>query len=415
MDLFGNETTMIHFDETENMFKFEFDNVTCRHERRYKCLLLVTSSSISVLPRLFESDAIWISVTVPPSKPEMNLPTKVNDLSDGKRNKRAVTIMPKNDTLEQDFIEGDNITFICEGDVGRPEGKFEWQKMYANNEELTYSNTLTETIPESCSFDGNSTLTLQVTGDDNQAIIRCIVKSEVSQVFLYEDSEPLRIQFQVRIPVIELQPDKTVFLEGDSVLLKCQSKGNPGPSYSWLKGNGSNETIIAYTDSFVIENANITDSGLYTCYTNNSIDGNVYKEINSTFISIAEKSTSHITSTFSPIETDNTKDLLIAVFGSVAFFTMILCVIVVRVCISKKRQTSSLKLSGYGLKMMTNTKKPNDENKETNNVAEHQQKDTYLNPRMSGERSLTYKYIPCCPHSLCYNVKDLNSSGQKLE
>ncbi|CAG2222403.1 unnamed protein product [Mytilus edulis] len=174
----------------------------------------------------------------------MNLPTKVNDLSGGKRNKRSATIMSKNDTHEKDgltFIEGDNITFICEGNV---------------------------------------------TVDDNQAIIRCIVQSAVSQVPVYEDSEPLRIQFQVRIPVIELQPDKTVFPEGDSVQLKCQSEGNPSPSYAWLKGNGSNETIIAYTDSFVIENANIADSGLYTCYTNNSIDGNVYKAFNSIYISI---------------------------------------------------------------------------------------------------------------------------------
>lgn len=62
MDLFGNKTTLIHFDENHNMLTFAFDNVTCRHERRYKCFLLVTSS-ISILPRLFESDAIWISVT----------------------------------------------------------------------------------------------------------------------------------------------------------------------------------------------------------------------------------------------------------------------------------------------------------------------------------------------------------------
>lgn len=48
-------------------------------------------------------------IVVPPSKPEMNFPTKVNDLSGGKRNKRSATITPKNDTREQDFIERDNI------------------------------------------------------------------------------------------------------------------------------------------------------------------------------------------------------------------------------------------------------------------------------------------------------------------
>lgn len=93
---------------------------------------------------------------------------------------------------------------------------------------------------------------------------------------------------QVRIPVIAMQPDKTVFLEEDSVNLTCQSDGNPSPSYSWLKGYGSNETVIAYTDSFVIENANITDSGLYTCYTNNSIDGKVYNAFNSIYIIIGK-------------------------------------------------------------------------------------------------------------------------------
>lgn len=91
----------------------------------------------------------------------------------------------------------------------------------------------------------------------------------------------------MRKPCIELRPNKTVFHEGDSVQLNCKALGNPNPSYSWTKGNNSEE-IIVDNETLIINNANISDGGLYTCDTGNSIDGNVYSESLSIYIQIGK-------------------------------------------------------------------------------------------------------------------------------
>ncbi|CAC5357739.1 CNTN6 [Mytilus coruscus] len=336
MDLFGNETTFIKFEETQKAFMLAFNNLTCRHERQYKCLLYFTSSTI--LPKLIKSDTMWISVTVLPSKPEIHLPKKVNDLISAKRNTRSATLAPKSGTHERDFIEGDNITFMCEGDVGRPKGRFLWQKIFSSDGKFNYSNISTDTIPEFCSYDGNSTLTIQVTGDDNQARIRCVVKSELPNGTRHVDSEPLLIHFK----------------EGDSVQLKCKANGNPNPSYSWTKGNSSGE-IIVDNDTLLINKVNISDSGLYTCDTRNLVDGIIYSESISTYINIANKSTTPSRTTSRPSGSDNRKVQLIAgtTTGGVAVFVILL--VGIRVSYKKRHR----------------------QNKETNSEDNRQKEDTY--------------------------------------
>lgn len=102
---------------------------------------------------------------------------------------------------------------------------------------------------------------------------------------------------KVSSPSIALLPNKTVFHEGDSIELYCKAFGNPNPSFTWIKGNRSNETIVD-TDSFIIRNANISDSGLYTCNTSNSIDGIVYSENISTYIDIGNNNNYKVGSLF---------------------------------------------------------------------------------------------------------------------
>ncbi|CAG2222404.1 CNTN3 [Mytilus edulis] len=115
MDLFGNAISLINFDETRNMFKLAFDNVTCRHERRYKCLLLVTSSS-SVLPRVFESEAIWISVT----------------------GEDAISsIDPKQNSLSG----GDSVQLLCKAN-GNPKPSYSWTKDNSSGEIIGDNDTL---------------------------------------------------------------------------------------------------------------------------------------------------------------------------------------------------------------------------------------------------------------------------------
>lgn len=85
-----------------------------------------------------------------------------------------------------------------------------------------------------------------------------------------------------------MEPNVTVYKEGESVRLNCKGYGNPNPSYSWTKGNRSDETI-SDNDTLVIKNVNISDNGLFTCNTSNEINGELYSESRSRDIIIGEK------------------------------------------------------------------------------------------------------------------------------
>lgn len=100
---------------------------------------------------------IFSILTVPPSKPDdiallMNL---------------ALTSKPV-------INEGYNVTCVCTGDVGSPPEKFIFQK-YRRDHVLSMNYTAIETsileLPDNCSFYRTSNITLQVTAEDNQAVI----------------------------------------------------------------------------------------------------------------------------------------------------------------------------------------------------------------------------------------------------
>lgn len=93
--------------------------------------------------------------------------------------------------------EGDNITFICTGNVGKQPGRFFWQK-FRNGENLptNYTHIITTTIkgPDMCTYIGTSYLTIQVTAEDNQAIIRCVVDSSLENQHMYVETTPIEVR-----------------------------------------------------------------------------------------------------------------------------------------------------------------------------------------------------------------------------
>lgn len=80
----------------------------------------------------------------------------------------------------------------------------------------------------------------------------------------------------VRKPIIIRYPNKTDFEVGidTSIHLTCESDGNPTPQYSWYKDN-STELVSSY-QNFTITDMNTTNSGTYTCYVNNTFNGNTH-------------------------------------------------------------------------------------------------------------------------------------------
>ncbi|XP_052069145.1 leucine-rich repeats and immunoglobulin-like domains protein 1 [Mytilus californianus] len=185
------------------------------------------------------------------------------------------------------FVEGENVTFNCSGDVGRPPGIFLWQAILHEKQMPLFSNTSLNEIPQLCSYNGISVLNLQVTAEDNQARIRCKVQSGVSDDALYVESERLNVYFKVKDPVIIVYPDELIYEIGELIKLQCKASGNPAPTYTWIKDSSSNETLSS-NNTFVIQEANISDSDLYTCLVNNSINDIVYSAKGSKYIEIVK-------------------------------------------------------------------------------------------------------------------------------
>ncbi|CAC5364252.1 unnamed protein product [Mytilus coruscus] len=171
------------------------------------------------------------------------------------------------------ITDGDNVTYVCSGYVGQPPESFNFQ-MYHRKRILfrnyTSTKTSTQELPESCSYYRKSYTTLQVTAEENQAIIRCVVVSNSANVDLYADSEPLEVYYAVRMPIINKHPNKTDYLVGSdaSINLTCTTDGNPKPSYVWYKG--SKIQAIGTGENFIITNLNETHGGVYTCSVSNT-------------------------------------------------------------------------------------------------------------------------------------------------
>lgn len=100
-------------------------------------------------------------------------------------------------TKSASIMEGDNITFKCSGNVGQPAGFFLFKKISkARIPPMNFTATTTEIdeIEGNCSYYRTSYLTIQVTAEDNQAVIRCLVVSPLAGDDMFIDSEQLDVK-----------------------------------------------------------------------------------------------------------------------------------------------------------------------------------------------------------------------------
>ncbi|CAC5420446.1 unnamed protein product [Mytilus coruscus] len=191
--LFG-KVTLSPFNRDSKRVSLSFDDLNCKHSRLYKCKLTVKrvdNPSITT-----ESEAIRISAQVPPSKPD------------------DILLLNLEITSTPVITDGDIVSFVCTGDVGKPPEKFIFQK-YRHDHILqmnyTSTNTSIQELSDNCSYYRTSYITLQVTADDNKAVIRCAVVSPMTEMSMYVESEPLEVYYAVRMPTIIKDPNKTVY------------------------------------------------------------------------------------------------------------------------------------------------------------------------------------------------------------
>ena len=92
--------------------------------------------------------------------------------------------------------DGQYVSFVCKGNVGKPPAKFIWKKIRHGEQSATIysdvSTTSTE-IPGNCTFYGTSNLTIQLTELDNKAKIQCVEESNLSSKSLTIETESITV------------------------------------------------------------------------------------------------------------------------------------------------------------------------------------------------------------------------------
>ncbi|VDI38613.1 Hypothetical predicted protein [Mytilus galloprovincialis] len=342
----NGRVTLTPITQSSKKAVMTFNQLMCIDDTSYKCEVSYLTDGGNKIP---ESNNITISVQVPPSKPDdvllVHTPavssvitTNMMDYSSSspstavtlKENKTvsasstdkqntttamkttghdtttstpypdddvspnvsytATTYSIQQTTAEQVIAEGDNITVVCTGDVGRPPAEHIFQK-YLSDHTLSMTYTPTETsiseIPENCSFYRTSNITFQVTAADNNAVIRCVVISSMTDLDMYVETKPIEVHYEVSEPTITKYPNEPYYVVGEntSILLTCNSDGNPKPNYQWYKDN----MLINTNENLTITDMNITNSGIYICNVTNTFNGDTHRNAKDVHINIMNK------------------------------------------------------------------------------------------------------------------------------
>ncbi|XP_071121768.1 uncharacterized protein [Mytilus edulis] len=205
--------TLMNISKVSTEAVMIFDSLTCDDQTNYSCSMVYlgqngrTEESHSGISTLYVKD--------PPSKPEYVAIVDVLEDESTTVSQIQNTSFPPNfteiSTVKQStttaiFQEGDTITCSCAGNVGKPPGKFIWQK-YRHGEKvpMNYTNITTKAteVPDKCSYYGISYLQFQVTALDNQAIIRCVLDSPLAKPYMYVEMKPIDIKsFTTTFPTI---------------------------------------------------------------------------------------------------------------------------------------------------------------------------------------------------------------------
>lgn len=99
-----------------------------------------------------------------------------------------------------------------------------------------------------------------------------------------------KISITLAVPVKDVyiinQPNQTQYdRKTDNITLTCTAIGDPEPKFMWFKGKNNN-TVISWTNQYVIEDVIQNNSGVYTCKAYNIINNVYYSHSNTVEINI---------------------------------------------------------------------------------------------------------------------------------
>ncbi|CAC5404255.1 unnamed protein product [Mytilus coruscus] len=219
--------------------------------------------------------------------------------------------------------EGNNVVFTCTGNVGKPQGKFRWVRYRRNSngdtiQETPYEsqNTTAVEMPGTCTFNGTSKLTLKMEQLDNNAVVRCQVIYQDVPHELYQQTNPINVDYSVRNVRVTKSPNISTFTEGAGpITLTCTSDGNPvvtNTGYTWYKESNTN-VPLGTGPTYVINSVVVNETYNYICVAQNSFNGRTFNMNNSIHIQIDFTTTTYSTTmtkrevVFTTPKTSNTK------------------------------------------------------------------------------------------------------------
>ncbi|XP_032421045.1 cell adhesion molecule 3 isoform X4 [Xiphophorus hellerii] len=174
---------------------------------------------------------------------------------------------PQISGFENPVPEGEKVTLTCTSTGSKPPAKLRW---YKGDIEVQGRPDVVESVPDDPTYNVSSELTLEVTANDDDTKISCVVDHDSVKHGEKKSEQSLRVLYA---PDVAITPEERMAIEGQKFSLQCSGKGNPEPTiYSWEKAEGELPPLAKADGAFLSFSVlNKSDNGMYICHADNGI------------------------------------------------------------------------------------------------------------------------------------------------
>uniref|UniRef100_A0A8C7BSQ8 Cell adhesion molecule 3 n=1 Tax=Neovison vison TaxID=452646 RepID=A0A8C7BSQ8_NEOVI len=156
--------------------------------------------------------------------------------------------------------EKETTTLNCQSSGSKPAAQLTWRK---GDQELHGEPTRVQEDPNGKTFTVSSSVTFQVSREDDGADIVCSVNHESLKGADRSTSQRIEVLYT---PTAKIRPDPPHPREGQKLLLHCEGRGNPVPQqYLWEKEGSVPPLKMTQESALIFPFLNKSDSGTYGC------------------------------------------------------------------------------------------------------------------------------------------------------
>ncbi|XP_051042295.1 cell adhesion molecule 3 isoform X2 [Phodopus roborovskii] len=156
--------------------------------------------------------------------------------------------------------EKETATLNCQSSGSKPAAQLTWRK---GDQELHGDQTRVQEDPNGKTFTVSSSVSFQVTREDDGASIVCSVNHESLKGADRSTSQRIEVLYT---PTAMIRPEPAHPREGQKLLLHCEGRGNPVPQqYLWVKEGSEPPLKMTQESALIFPFLNKSDSGTYGC------------------------------------------------------------------------------------------------------------------------------------------------------